>query len=153
MDIFEWTEEIPVTANNLNEMQNILNDNVSPVKDDTIKLQGEVLYSNTSGTNGNITLSKDVANYDYIEIMFRDNDNRRYSTGKIWNNKSNFGTTLIACAVAGTTTSYLKVKSISVSGTSITNSNYNEIGLANGSTVINNNYNYVYILKVIGYEE
>lgn len=26
MKIFEWTEQTPVTANNLNEMQNILND-------------------------------------------------------------------------------------------------------------------------------
>lgn len=29
MDIFEWEETIPVTANNLNEMQNIINDNIS----------------------------------------------------------------------------------------------------------------------------
>ena len=29
MDIFEWDEETPVTANNMNEMQNILNDNIS----------------------------------------------------------------------------------------------------------------------------
>ena len=28
MDTFEWTEQTPVTANNLNEMQNILNDNI-----------------------------------------------------------------------------------------------------------------------------
>lgn len=29
MDIFEWSEDIPVTANNLNEMQNIINNNIS----------------------------------------------------------------------------------------------------------------------------
>lgn len=29
MEIFEWTEQTPVTANNLNEMQNILNDNLN----------------------------------------------------------------------------------------------------------------------------
>ena len=29
MDTFVWTEETPVTANNLNEMQDILNDNIS----------------------------------------------------------------------------------------------------------------------------
>lgn len=28
MDIFEWDENTPVTANNLNEMQNQLNDNI-----------------------------------------------------------------------------------------------------------------------------
>ena len=29
MNIFEWDEQTPVTANNMNEMQNILNDNIS----------------------------------------------------------------------------------------------------------------------------
>ncbi len=29
MDIFEWEETIPVTANNLNEMQNIINNNIT----------------------------------------------------------------------------------------------------------------------------
>ena len=28
MNIFEWDENIPVTANNLNEMQNIINNNI-----------------------------------------------------------------------------------------------------------------------------
>ena len=28
MNIFEWNEQIPVTANNLNEMQNIINGNI-----------------------------------------------------------------------------------------------------------------------------
>lgn len=28
MNIFEWNKDIPVTANNLNEMQNILNQNI-----------------------------------------------------------------------------------------------------------------------------
>lgn len=29
MDTFEWTEETPVTANNMNEMENILNGNIT----------------------------------------------------------------------------------------------------------------------------
>lgn len=29
MDIFEWEETIPVTANNLNEMQNTINNNIT----------------------------------------------------------------------------------------------------------------------------
>lgn len=33
MNIFEWNENIPVTANNLNEMQNILNDNIENAND------------------------------------------------------------------------------------------------------------------------
>lgn len=34
MEIFEWNENIPVTANNLNEMQNIINNNILDVYSD-----------------------------------------------------------------------------------------------------------------------
>lgn len=43
MDIFEWNENIPVTANNLNEMQNILNDNVT----NEFQTKGEILWQNS----------------------------------------------------------------------------------------------------------
>ena len=33
MDTFEWTEQTPVTANNLNEMQNIINNNILEYED------------------------------------------------------------------------------------------------------------------------
>lgn len=52
MDIFEWTEETPVTANNLNEMQNKLNDNATNYADENFSKIGKVLWegSFTSGT-------------------------------------------------------------------------------------------------------
>lgn len=34
------------------------------------QLEGEVLYSNDTGTTGNVTLSKNVSNYSYLEIFY-----------------------------------------------------------------------------------
>lgn len=43
-----------------------------------------VLYQNESGSNGNITLSDSVANYTYVEVFYRNNDNR-YNSKKFYN--------------------------------------------------------------------
>lgn len=37
-------------------------------------LKAKVLYENTGGTNGNITLNDSSANYTYIEVYYRNND-------------------------------------------------------------------------------
>ena len=50
MDIFEWDEETPVTANNLNEMQNVINDNIyqfvalGEEKTNDIWVNGKTIY-------------------------------------------------------------------------------------------------------------
>ena len=40
---------------------------------------GTVLYNNTSGTNGTVTLSDSVANYDYLVIYFKNSNGNRCS--------------------------------------------------------------------------
>jgi len=52
MDIFEWNENIPVTANNLNEMQNIINNNIS---EETLEV-----YSTSERKNGTWIDGKDL---------------------------------------------------------------------------------------------
>lgn len=42
-----------------------------------------ILYNDSTGTNGNITLSDNVSNYKYIEIFYRDNSNH-YSNVKVY---------------------------------------------------------------------
>lgn len=44
MEIFEWTEQTPVTANNLNEMQNILNDKLK-AKNINLTINTDYVYS------------------------------------------------------------------------------------------------------------
>ena len=46
-------------------------------------INGEVLYSSSSGTSGTVTLSDSAANYDYLVIYFR-NYNDRFSSIKIY---------------------------------------------------------------------
>lgn len=69
MNIFEWEENIPVTANNLNEMQNILNNNVS----NGFQSKGTILWTNPSPTSSfasqTITLSSD--DYDFLLFVYR----------------------------------------------------------------------------------
>ena len=42
-----------------------------------------VLYENANGSNGNITLNDSVENYRYIEVYYRNNDNR-YNSKKFY---------------------------------------------------------------------
>ena len=69
MEIFEWDENIPVTANNLNEMQSIINNNIETADvygnnyvkmvDGTLICWGETSafnISSSSQTNNDITL-------------------------------------------------------------------------------------------------
>lgn len=62
MEIFEWNENIPVTANNLNEMQNILNNN--------IKKQYTIIYNNVSGESINLSCNEEISNFDYLQFDF-----------------------------------------------------------------------------------
>ena len=65
METFEWAENIPVTANNLNAMQTILGGNFI--------MKGTVLWTNPNPNADfaaqNITLSS--SDYDYYEVFFR----------------------------------------------------------------------------------
>lgn len=92
MEIFEWDENIPVTANNLNEMQNTLNDNMS----DNFQSNGKIIWTNPNPTSAfaaqTITLSETSLNFDCYEILFSQakfvsdptsTANRLISTGKI----------------------------------------------------------------------
>ena len=66
MTIFEWDENIPVTADNLNEMQNKINNNITESTTPT------VLWTNPNPNNNfsasQITLSS--GDYDFLEIYY-----------------------------------------------------------------------------------
>lgn len=69
---FEDYDEPELGADNLNQLQT----NIEKA------IYGTVLYSNSSGTTGNITFSENISNGDSIEIIYRYNNNYK-STGKI----------------------------------------------------------------------
>lgn len=111
-----------------------------------------VLFNNASGTNSTITLSDSATNYEYIEIIFRNNDNSYQSTGKLYN--ANVHTIyLISVGVNSSGKSWLKATEVTLNGNKITfSNNYSEITLANSSSVSVTHTNTNYITRVLGYK-
>ena len=113
-----------------------------------------VLYDNSTGTNGNVTLSETAANFTYIEIYFRDNNSSEFHCEKIYspNGKSTtIGFIRNYADSGGVLYSYLFSKYITISGTTITNvrNDYTQFR----AKVVNdhNANNNVYIFRVVGY--
>lgn len=132
---------------------------INPILDG---LTGYSLYSNDSGSSGNITLSESAANYEYLEIFYKNVDNI-YSSVRVKNpNTKNVGLLIPVSFTGGSGNSglfALHSRTITISGTNIntlsTNNNGNYYaGFAlweNGSPSVEKN-NYIYITKVIGYK-
>lgn len=92
MEIFEWNENIPVTAGNLNEMQNTINDNITESTTPT------VLWTNPNPNNkfssSQITLSS--GDYDFLEIYYYDwgSDSMAWKDLKCVKTKKGYNTVL-----------------------------------------------------------
>lgn len=106
-----------------------------------------VLYSNPSGTNGNITLSDSVANYSYIEIYFYTNDGAGFRGSQkvaVVN-----GTNVVSLQFIHPVSDnyYIKVREVQIVGTQLSTLFAKEI--YNGGM---SNSNYIYITKILGYK-
>lgn len=111
-----------------------------------------ILFNDVSGTNSTITLSDSAINYEYIEIIFRNNDNSYQSTGRLYN-ANGHTIYLISVGVNGSGKSWLKATEVTLNGNKITfSNNYSEITLANGSSVSIGHKNTHYITRVLGYK-
>lgn len=114
------------------------------------KILGTELYNNTTGSNSAITLSESAANFTYLEIFYRNNDNYYNSTkiyqpnGKIAYLDADYPYT------SGEGYSYAKKTSVQISGTSIRPINYVELTvMPSGANILNKNN--IYITRVVGY--
>lgn len=110
----------------------------------------KVLYTNTNGSNAEITLNETSANFSYIEIFYKNNDGY-YSSVKV---ESPNGKT--ACLMSidpnSSATLYFKGTSVVISGTSIKPNHYSEFGVKSSGITGFSSTNYNYITKVIGYK-
>lgn len=118
--------------------------------EDDVQTKSIELYNNTSGTNASLTLSDSSANYEYIEIFFRDNDGN-YNSIKIYqpNGKN---ASLISQYNNGGTTVWFKIAIVAISGTSITFGNCEEVKLVHGSSIQASKATNIYITRVVGYK-
>lgn len=109
------------------------------------------LYNNTSGSTGTITLSQSAANFTYLKIYFKSNDNY-YNECTVYGPNSKKAM-LMNGYVDNAPTSILKMHICTISGTSITRGDYEELAI-NGLNIAshnNNGGNKCYITRVDGY--
>ena len=106
------------------------------------------LYDNSTGTNGTVTLSQSSANFNYLMIYYRNNDNF-YASVKV--PSPNGKKAWLSCGWIGNSTtdtsSYImKCKTVNISGTQITNVAHKDVQI--GAVVNSNN---IYIVRVEGW--
>lgn len=114
-------------------------------------IEGTELYYNANGTTGDVALSDSAANYNCIEIYYKDNDGYKNST-KI--EEPNGATVLLLSGSFAANNCYIKGRNITISDTSIvtTGSSKDNYGQYTGVSSGYSNTNYIYIYKVIGYK-
>lgn len=115
-------------------------------------LKGIVLYDNSSGNNGTITLNDSLSNYEFIEIFYRNNDNYLESK-KVYKPNGKY-TTLMSFTGMTNTAVYVKFKVIKMNDKTISteSTRYREFLLADSGIGSWKQSNYIYITKVIGYK-
>ena len=137
--------------------------NCFPEFDGQFKVNGDtlnetVLYNDSNGSNSSISLSETAANFKYLEIFYRTNDNY-YGSVKIFepNGKNAMLDGEYPYSYESTQlSSYAKRSVVSINGTSISPINYAEVTIIcntsgdNGKGHITHTNN-VFITRVIGY--
>ena len=112
-----------------------------------------MLYNNSSGSNGTITLSESSANFTYLEIFYFDNQYKYYSSVKVYSPNGKKVILHTANVFSKDGTAVIDTRKIKISGTSISNddgttNDYGALNTWNNSITASNR---IYIVKVNGY--
>lgn len=107
-----------------------------------------VLYDNSSGSNGTITLTETSANFNYLEIHCKSNDGVFFCQKVQAPNGKQVSLNMVFSTESAT--AYLKNRLIQISGTTISNygSRYTESKLTTATSTSTSNT--IYITKVVG---
>ena len=136
----------PVNANNLNNNFDELSDNINDLSEN---VKGTVLYNNSSGSNGQITLSDSVANYDYIEIFYGSINRGGMNSVKVYNPNNTRADFFIGSFFEDT--AYINNKRVAIANNAITNVTYGNGAFTTTGTTVGTQ-NSIYIYRVVGYK-
>lgn len=112
-----------------------------------------VLYENTTGTVGNVSLSDSAENYSYIEIYYHA-DSIHYSN-KIASPNGSYTTLMAETLASQTPALFCKTKMVGIRDSLITVYDYSQFALnVSGFAYlrVTSEYNTIYIDKVVGYK-
>lgn len=141
----EYEGNTPINASNLNHMDNGIY-KVTPI----------VLYDNSEGTTGDVTLSDDIANYDYLEVFYTDNNKTLIGSQKVIPvNSKSFLLTFVNNYKnsGGTLYNYLYIKKMTFNGNTLTKELETYLQINTTTITSLREADYVYITKVIGYKK
>lgn len=124
--------------------------NGKALNDKVTNLKGKVLYNNNSGSNGTVTLSESSANFDCLEIFFKEQSGvPEFSSTRVSSANGKRANLEISSTDSSASGVWIKLKTVSISGTAIS-SVFQAEGAVKGGTVSNSNF--IYIVKIIGYK-
>ena len=112
----------------------------------------EVLFTSEDyiGESGNVTLSEDVSNFEYIEVFFNDNNGRGSDSVKVYSPE---GKQICPVAVEpnGSSAFYLRRSGFTISGKEITYAGNGGYVYFNGSSWTTYTGNFIRITRVLGH--
>lgn len=116
-------------------------------------LGAKVLYDNSSGTTGTVTLSESAANFSYIEIFFKQSYYGYYNYLKVYSPNGKIANLCTNHVFAQSETMIVASRRVKISGTSIsipygTDDDYGIYNSWNNSIAAGN---YISIIRVVGY--
>lgn len=149
-----WSDTVssgtPITSEDLNRIETVLQTLVSTVNDIEKLASRKVLYNNAKGSNGTITLSQHCANYNTLEIYYKDNNN----SGNCFTRVNNPGGTyayLSCIEVNNSHEVFFRATDYRITGNTIIPKNFSIFKVVDNSIYTQaSDTNYIYITRVIG---
>lgn len=130
-------------------------DDISTLQTNINNLKETVLYNNTTGTTGNITLSQSSANFNYLEFFYyKQYDSKNmYASTKVYSPNGKYVGISISGFWSDVTTVQTLTKCLYISGTSVNvqTSNCAYGNMTNGGGSYAGLENSIYITRVVGY--
>lgn len=141
----EYSGSTPLSAENLIQMEDNIADAINELQTLT---EGTILYSNNSGTAGDITLNDDLSNYSKVEIVYYVS----YSDGNVYSTTGKIPVSSrihLSSVFIGTNSQFNSYcKRLNASGTQITVGSDRRYISTGGGT----DGTYTYITEIIGYK-
>lgn len=114
------------------------------------KYNGTVLYNNSSGTTGTVTLSQTAANFTYLEIYFK--NDTLYGSTRIYSPNGKQASMEVNFSVSQYNVARTQYKTVNINGTSITNNQYGYLSASTTNTIgVSISENKIAITTVIGH--
>lgn len=140
----------PITSEDLNRIETVCQTLVSTVNDIEKLASRKVLYNNSTGSNGTITLLESCSKYNVLEIYYKDNNKNGNCFTRV-NNPNNSFVYLSSLESNASHEVFFRATNYNISENKIIPKYFSIFKISDNSIYEQQwNVNYIYITKVIG---